>query len=353
MRRNFLSLFMLGGIALTVWQDAHAGADDASPGKQQLRAGAPQTPIKPSSGSPQSAMPRAVCTFASIGLYWTPDGGAEDKPCRVRYRAIGAPTWRQALPLWFDKRIGEYRGHDRRCGQGRPMCRGQGVPRGPPRSHAAVTAEARHRARPRRARCRDRGLRHQRLGARGQGRLGRRLRLCGLLEIRAAHARRDPTQPHARPSIEFQQLAGIPRGRREISSQGAAGHLLFRERGQPRLLLQRVYHGRESLLQRHFRRRANRSLRGFAGADSDVYGNRIEGCWDDGLEMEGGGCNVRVWGNRPLFPRPRSTSRPKPLPSRCLTPSGNLVDARCLSSAAPSSAGRTLTTASASIELLF
>jgi len=41
----------------------------------------------------------------------------------------------------------------------------------------------------------------------------------------------------------------------------------------------------------------NRSLRGFPGADSDVYGNRIEGCWDDGLEMEGGGCNVRVWGN--------------------------------------------------------
>ncbi len=41
----------------------------------------------------------------------------------------------------------------------------------------------------------------------------------------------------------------------------------------------------------------NRSLRGFPGADSDVYGNHIEGCWDDGLEMEGGGCNVRVWGN--------------------------------------------------------
>jgi hypothetical protein len=41
----------------------------------------------------------------------------------------------------------------------------------------------------------------------------------------------------------------------------------------------------------------NRSLRGYPGADSDVYGNHIEGCWDDGLEMEGGGCNVRVWGN--------------------------------------------------------
>jgi hypothetical protein len=42
---------------------------------------------------------------------------------------------------------------------------------------------------------------------------------------------------------------------------------------------------------------ANRSLRGFPGGDSDVYGNHIEGCWDDGLETEGGGCNVRVWGN--------------------------------------------------------
>ena len=41
----------------------------------------------------------------------------------------------------------------------------------------------------------------------------------------------------------------------------------------------------------------NRSLRGFPGGDSDVHGNHIEGCWDDGLEMEGGGCNVRVWGN--------------------------------------------------------
>jgi hypothetical protein len=110
MKRNPLSLFMLGGIALTVGQGAHAKADDAAPGQEKVRAGALQTLIKPSSGAPQSATPRAVCTFASIGLYWTPDGGADDKTCRVRYRAIGEPAWREALPLWFDKRIGEYRG---------------------------------------------------------------------------------------------------------------------------------------------------------------------------------------------------------------------------------------------------
>ena len=30
--------------------------------------------------------------------------------CHVRYRAEGDETWHEALPLWFDKRNGEYRG---------------------------------------------------------------------------------------------------------------------------------------------------------------------------------------------------------------------------------------------------
>ncbi len=42
--------------------------------------------VQPSSGTPQSATPRAVCTFQCISLYWTPEGGAEDKPCQVYYR---------------------------------------------------------------------------------------------------------------------------------------------------------------------------------------------------------------------------------------------------------------------------
>src|SRR5262245_5178888 len=66
--------------------------------------------VKPTSGTPQSSQPRAVCTFASIGLYWTPADGGEDKPCLVKYRADGQQAWREALPLWYDKRIGEYRG---------------------------------------------------------------------------------------------------------------------------------------------------------------------------------------------------------------------------------------------------
>lgn len=41
----------------------------------------------------------------------------------------------------------------------------------------------------------------------------------------------------------------------------------------------------------------NSSHRGFPGADSDIYCNYVANCWDDGLEVEGGSQNVRVWNN--------------------------------------------------------
>lgn len=42
---------------------------------------------------------------------------------------------------------------------------------------------------------------------------------------------------------------------------------------------------------------SNGSFRGSPGPDSDIYGNIISHCWDDGLEVEGGSRNVRIWGN--------------------------------------------------------
>jgi hypothetical protein len=42
---------------------------------------------------------------------------------------------------------------------------------------------------------------------------------------------------------------------------------------------------------------SNGSFHGSPGPDSDIYGNVISHCWDDGLEVEGGSRNVRVWGN--------------------------------------------------------
>jgi hypothetical protein len=43
--------------------------------------------------------------------------------------------------------------------------------------------------------------------------------------------------------------------------------------------------------------KSNASARGSPGADSDIYQNIIMGVFDDAIEAEGGGRNVRIWGN--------------------------------------------------------
>ena len=47
-------------------------------------------------------LPQAVPTFHCVGLYWSPEDGAAENTCRVRYRQAGVQEWREALPLWFD-----------------------------------------------------------------------------------------------------------------------------------------------------------------------------------------------------------------------------------------------------------
>lgn len=41
----------------------------------------------------------------------------------------------------------------------------------------------------------------------------------------------------------------------------------------------------------------NASYSGFPGADSDIYGNYLANCFDDGIESEGSNTNVRIWNN--------------------------------------------------------
>jgi hypothetical protein len=42
---------------------------------------------------------------------------------------------------------------------------------------------------------------------------------------------------------------------------------------------------------------SNFSYVGSANRDSDIYGNYVANCWDDGIEVEGANRNVRIWGN--------------------------------------------------------
>jgi len=46
----------------------------------------------------------------------------------------------------------------------------------------------------------------------------------------------------------------------------------------------------------------NFSTQGFPGSDSDIYHNYVRNVMDDGIEVEGGGLNVRVWGNYIDYP---------------------------------------------------
>jgi len=56
------------------------------------------------------AGPRAVATFESLGLYWTPPSDPGAAGCPVRYRKSGDAQWKNGLPLWYDARNRECRG---------------------------------------------------------------------------------------------------------------------------------------------------------------------------------------------------------------------------------------------------
>lgn len=49
-------------------------------------------------------------TFHSIGLNWSPSGGSESNTATVRYKVVGTSTWKNGYPLWYDRNTSEYRG---------------------------------------------------------------------------------------------------------------------------------------------------------------------------------------------------------------------------------------------------
>jgi hypothetical protein len=57
-----------------------------------------------------AAEPRAVSTFESIGVYWTPSSDPGPGGCPIQFRKSGDSAWRDGLPLWFDARNRECRG---------------------------------------------------------------------------------------------------------------------------------------------------------------------------------------------------------------------------------------------------
>lgn len=331
----------------------------------------PRPPVKPTSGVPQSATPRAVSTFESIGLYWAPADGAEDKTCQVHYRITGEQAWREALPLWFDKRIGEYRGSivQLRSGsryevrldlagtttsaelkattwsetfpiaktvevedmKGKTLTVDQSgaadgyvlythradaatatldgadavdqcvmvkashvILRGftirAPRINGIVLGEGSH------------DIIIEGCDISGWGRIDKDgwgvdydsavfSRFKPLTRVIIQRNRMHDPRSNSNSWQEFREGGGRfhPKGPQAIFFSNSEGNNVLRYNEfttDDQHFCNDIFGGED-----------NSSLRGYPGADSDVYGNRIEGCWDDGLEIEGGGCNVRVWGN--------------------------------------------------------
>lgn len=93
---------------------AATGGGTASGGGMATGGGGGVDAGEPDAGNqepfPTAGGATAIVTFESIGLYWSPAGGAAGRACSVQYRVAGDVPWKQGLDLWFDARNGEYRG---------------------------------------------------------------------------------------------------------------------------------------------------------------------------------------------------------------------------------------------------
>jgi hypothetical protein len=66
--------------------------------------------LVPSAAALSSPGVRAVATFESLGLYWTPPANPGQTGCEVQYKKAGDRAWKKGLDLWYDPRSGECRG---------------------------------------------------------------------------------------------------------------------------------------------------------------------------------------------------------------------------------------------------
>jgi hypothetical protein len=68
------------------------------------------TPTPTPSASLPSTGTKAVATFESLGLYWTPPSNPGAAGCTIQYRKSGESGWKKGLSMWYDARNSECRG---------------------------------------------------------------------------------------------------------------------------------------------------------------------------------------------------------------------------------------------------
>jgi hypothetical protein len=68
----------------------------------------------PGTGGTGTSLPssnaKAIATFESLGMYWTPGSNPGSQGCEVRYRKKSESAWKKGLNMWYDARNSECRG---------------------------------------------------------------------------------------------------------------------------------------------------------------------------------------------------------------------------------------------------
>ncbi len=85
--------------------------------------------------------------------------------------------------------------------------------------------------------------------------------------------------------------------REEYHPQGPQGITLWNTAGNHVIRYNEIYSDEDRKFNDCIGGGENYSETGFPNKDSDIYGNFISDCWDDGIEAEGANANVRIWGN--------------------------------------------------------
>ena len=78
---------------------------------------------------------------------------------------------------------------------------------------------------------------------------------------------------------------------------GPQGIVFYDNEGNHVIRYNEIYSDYEHMFNDVIGGATNASYKGFPGPDSDINNNYFTHCWDDGIEVEGGGRNVRIWSN--------------------------------------------------------
>tara|TARA_R110002096_G_scaffold104771_18_gene230765 strand:- start:1744 stop:3519 length:1776 start_codon:yes stop_codon:yes gene_type:complete len=89
----------------------------------------------------------------------------------------------------------------------------------------------------------------------------------------------------------------LPDGRKTSHPMGAQGITLRKGKGRYVIRHNRIRSDMEHMFNDGMGEFANFSFAGFPNRDSDIYGNFVSHCRDDGFECEGANMNVRIWNN--------------------------------------------------------